>query len=130
MQKKIHRMNRSLIPACNGLILVLIWILSLTSNASAASVNLAWDASPDLYVVGYNVYRSLQSGVFASAPLNSTPVAMTSFTDASLQSGTYYYIVRAVGLNGAESLPSNELQVIIDVSNSAPVVSAGVYQAI
>ncbi len=49
----------------------------------------------DIATVGFNVYRSTNSGGPYSGPLNSTPIiASTNYLDAAAQSGmTYYYIV-------------------------------------
>src|SRR5262249_39603173 len=102
--------------------------------ANGQSIKLAWDASSDSNVIGYNVYRSQQSGVFSSTPLNGTIVLTTAaLNDSSVQSGsTYYYVVTAVSTTGAESGYSNQVQatVPVTVTNQAPVVSVGPAQTI
>ena len=107
---------------------------SLAPSAYGQSIQLAWDASSDSNVTGYNVYRSQQSGVFSSTPLNGSSVLMTAaFTDSSVQSGsTYYYVVTAVSTTGVESDYSNQVQATVPVTviNQAPVVSAGPAQTI
>jgi fibronectin type 3 domain-containing protein len=107
---------------------------SLAPSAYGQSINLAWDASSDSNVTGYNVYRSEQSGVFSSTPLNGTTVLTTAaFNDSTVQSGTtYYYVVTAVSTTGVESGDSNQVQATLPVTviNQAPVVSASPAQTI
>ena len=74
------------------------------------SVHLSWKASTSA-VVGYNVYRRDASGTIK---LNAKPIPDTSYVDNSVQAGqTYHYITKAVGSNGAESGPSNEVQSVV-----------------
>jgi hypothetical protein len=76
------------------------------------TVGLNWGASTSS-VVGYNVYRSTVTGS-SYARLNSTVVAGSSFSDASVQSGqTYYYVATAVDGSGHESAYSNEVAAAI-----------------
>jgi len=108
--------------AC-GLLLALA-LLSQHVSVAAASVSLAWDPGLDENLAGYNIYRSIQAGVFNSAPLNGTNLLRTeTFSDSSVQVGqTYYYVVKAVNSSGAESAPSNQIQVTINnpVSDTSP----------
>jgi hypothetical protein len=70
-------------------------------------VNLAWTASPSV-VIGYNVYRSSQSGG-PYQPLNATLVASPAYTDSNVQAGQrYFYVVTAMDSSGGESSFSNE----------------------
>jgi Domain of unknown function (DUF4082)/Abnormal spindle-like microcephaly-assoc'd, ASPM-SPD-2-Hydin/HYDIN/CFA65/VesB-like, Ig-like domain/Cep192 domain 4 len=91
--------------------------ISLTGTGAAAAahtVQLSWSDSASSDIVGYEVYRGTISGGQSAAPLNSAPVAGTSFTDTSVQSGsTYYYVVTAVNAAGAESSPSNQVSATI-----------------
>jgi HYDIN/CFA65/VesB-like, Ig-like domain len=88
---------------------------SIAGTGTAApqhSVSLGWNASSSA-VVGYNVYRGMQSGG-PYAVLNGSPDASTSYTDSSVQPGqTYYYVVTAVDNAGAESVFSNQAQAVI-----------------
>jgi fibronectin type 3 domain-containing protein len=79
-------------------------------------VNLTWQppagqagAAPR----GYNIYRGLQSGAYASQPVNAGPIVETQFRDAAVENETtYYYVVRGVGGERPpwrESTNSNEV---------------------
>ncbi|HKW17014.1 MAG TPA: choice-of-anchor D domain-containing protein [Terriglobales bacterium] len=83
-----------------------------TQGASTHTVALTWDPSTST-VVGYNIYRGTQSGGPYSL-LNSALLPGTSYTDASLQSGTtYFYVSTAVDSNNLESSYSNEASAAI-----------------
>jgi fibronectin type 3 domain-containing protein len=67
-------------------------------------------------VVGYNVYRGIQSGG-PYMRINSLLEAPASYVDYTVQSGcTYYYVVTAVDSNGLESAYSNEVVAVIPIS--------------
>ena len=58
---------------------------------------LTWTASTEPTVTGYHVYRAANaSGTYTR--LTTTPVSGTTFTDTSVTSGTYVYMVRATRL--------------------------------
>ncbi|WP_437940116.1 glycoside hydrolase family 97 catalytic domain-containing protein [Sorangium sp. So ce341] len=85
--------------------------------ASAASIDLAWGAAPG--AVAYRVYRHLPGGLYGDAPHAEVDGALTTFTDAGLTADqTYFYIVRAVHADGAESPASNE---IVQAATPRPV---------
>ena len=71
------------------------------------SVALSWKASTS-QVVGYNVYRSLQTkGPYTL--LNSGRITGTAYTDLNVQGGaTYYYVATAVNAQGLESAYSSQ----------------------
>ncbi len=103
-------------PIAAALVL-LVATLAAPESRAQHSVGLAWTASstaagnPSLT---YNVYRSAAcTGTFAK--LNSTPVAATTFLDATVFTGTYCYQVTAV-LAGFESVPSNEVSAVVPAS--------------
>jgi len=76
-------------------------------------VTLTWNASPTPTVVGYNAYRSEQDGG-AYARLNAAVVVDLTYDDESAEKGlTYYYVVRAVGVDGQESESSNQATAVI-----------------
>src|SRR5262249_57540751 len=84
-------------------------IFQFKNAAYAASVRLAWDHHLDSNVAGYNIYRSSEFGKFTSAPLNGeSPVTTKSFTDSTVQAGTYYYVVKAVDIFGRDSAASSQ----------------------
>jgi hypothetical protein len=77
------------------------------------TVTLNWTASVSSGVVGYNVYRSTVSGGSYSK-INGTPVAATTYADTTVQTGqTYYYVARAVGSTGLESVNSNQATAVV-----------------
>ena len=89
-----------------------IQIVSMTAILPQFSVHLSWDPSQS-QVVGYNVYRSNQSGGPYSR-LNTGLDPDTSYVDSSVTSGqTYYYATTAVDSQGEESAYSNITQAII-----------------
>jgi hypothetical protein len=78
----------------------------------AHSGALSWTASTSV-VTGYNVYRGTVSGG-PYAKLNSSLIALTTFTDGTVQSGqTYFYVVTAVDASNVESVYSNEISATI-----------------
>jgi hypothetical protein len=87
--------------------------LTGTGVAQAHLVDLSWTASTST-VVGYNVYSSRVSGG-PYLKLNATPMAITNYTDATVQPGlTYYYVTTAVAsTGGTESGFSTEASAII-----------------
>lgn len=77
-------------------------------QGSQHTVSLSWTAS-NSNVAGYNLYRGTQPGGPYNTKLNGSPIAGTSFTDNSVQSGaTYFYVATAVDANSQESVYSNE----------------------
>jgi hypothetical protein len=96
--------------------------LSMVSNASGSpaavplsgtgvvpvqhSVALTWTASTST-ISGYNVYRGAVSGG-PYTKINSSPVAILTYSDSTVLSGsTYYYVTTAVDSSGDESVYSN-----------------------
>ena len=70
---------------------------NLSVVGATGSPVLNWTASTEPTVTGYHVYRAAN----ASAPftrLTTTPVTGTTYTDTSVSSGSYVYMVRAVRL--------------------------------
>jgi hypothetical protein len=76
-------------------------------QASGHGVNLSWGASASP-VLGYNIYRGLQSGG-PYAKLTGSPEPSTSYSDNTTQSGTtYYYVATSVNNSLQESGYSNQ----------------------
>lgn len=88
---------------------------NFTGNGTAApphTVTLSWAASTST-VIGYNIYRTTQSGSYSS-PLNSSPQSALTYTDSTVQGGTtYYYVVTSVDSGSRESIHSNEVVVAV-----------------
>jgi hypothetical protein len=77
------------------------------SGTGSHSVSLAWMASSAGDVM-YNVFRGVTSGGEATTPINSAPIAATTYTDTNVVAGQeYFYTVEAFNSAGS-SAPSNE----------------------
>ena len=90
-----------------------------TKSASATvtvvaphSVSLKWSPSTSTGISYYKVYRGTVSG--GPYSLLATNLSATSYTDASVQSGsTYFYVTTAVDSSGMESGYSDVAQAVI-----------------
>lgn len=86
--------------------------LSGTGVAAVShSVGLSWTPSTST-VIGYNTYSSSVSGG-PYTKLTGTPVAATSYTDSSVQAGTYYFVVTSVDSSNVESAYSAEVSALV-----------------
>jgi len=75
------------------------------SGTGTHDIILSWTAGGTSGVVGYDVYRGTTSGGESTTPLNSSPIAGTTYTDSNVQAGQkYYYVVTA--LNSTETTQS------------------------
>jgi len=89
---------------------------NLTAVGGDASVTLDWDDNTGSDIIGYNVYRSLESGIGYSK-VNNEPVSASTYEDSDLTNGqTYYYIVKAVNSSQKESDRSNEVVISLTTS--------------
>src|SRR5262245_33671117 len=85
-----------------------------TASCPTGSIHctiLNWKAPTDPAVSGYNVYRGTLTGQ-NTLKVNPAPVTTTTFTDGGpnyVVGVVYFYIVKSVTANGAESIPSNEV---------------------
>jgi hypothetical protein len=98
---------------------------SLTATGALGSAQLVWTASTDdVGVTGYRVHRSTTAG-FTPSDANrvATVSSGTSYTDANLAAGTYYYRVVAVDAAANASLPSAQASAVVTADASAPTVS-------
>jgi len=84
---------------------------NLKGIAMAHSVSLTWTASTDAGAQ-YNVYGGPSGKVDNSKPINSSPIAVTSYIDNNPNVGVQDYFVTAV-VNGHESVPSNLVSIEI-----------------
>ncbi len=94
----------------------------VAASASAASVALSWSASTDnVGVSGYSVFRGASAGFVADAASKVADVTGTSYTDAGLAAGTYFYRVVAVDAAGNASAASDAVQSTIAEPAGEPV---------
>jgi len=104
---------------------ILISFLQL-STCAAASVTLAWSASTDSIVAGYNMYYGGASGTYT----NEIPVgSATSVTVTGLvQGATYYFAATTYSAAGVESSYSSEVSytvpAVVSVGNVPPTLNA------
>ncbi len=94
---------------------------NLTATASAGTVSLGWTASSDnVGVAVYDIYRSTSSG-FTPSPANKiAQSAATSYQDAGLAPGTYYYLVKAEDAAANLSGVSNQASASVVNSDTSP----------
>ncbi len=82
---------------------------------------------------GYQIFRSLESGVFPEIPLTRLPANTTTFTDTNLSNGvTYYYTIQSVASTISKSTSpeiSAEVSAIPfdNIAPDAPENVVGVY---
>jgi fibronectin type 3 domain-containing protein len=86
---------------------------------------LTWNAvstvSGEATLTGYNVYRSTSQNSGFGAPLNSSPITATTYTDGTAVVGTqYYYRVTAIGSGTPAESYSTEISLTRPGSNVAP----------
>ena len=94
---------------------------NLTASASAGTVSLGWTASSDnVGVAAYDVYRSTSSG-FTPSPANKIgQTTATTYQDAGLVPGTYYYVVKAEDAAANLSGASNQASASVVNSDTSP----------
>jgi concanavalin A-like lectin/glucanase superfamily protein/galactose oxidase-like protein/Kelch motif protein len=106
---------------------------NLVASVSTGRVDLAWGASSDnIGVAGYDVFRSTTSGFSPGDSNRIARTTATSYSDEGMNSGTYYYLVRASDAAGNYSLSSNQVSASVVVDTTPPgatpaiaVVSSG-----
>jgi fibronectin type 3 domain-containing protein len=73
------------------------------------------DGTPMDEFTGFNMYRTVEKGIYDIKPINSEPIMENTFLDTSVgYDNTYYYTVRTllkVGASLIESYPSEEITV-------------------
>jgi hypothetical protein len=88
------------------------WSGTGTSTAVSHSSSLSW-SSGSTSAVGYNVYRSTQSGT-GYTKVTTSPIATTSYTDSTVSAGlTYYYVATELDSSGDESAYSSQVTAVI-----------------
>jgi hypothetical protein len=116
------RLFASFGPARSWVAIFLILVALCPSAQGQSSVTVAWVASPDPRVIGYNAYYGPASSVYT----NRLSVGnVTSATISELTKGaTYFFAVTAYDSSGLESVPSNEVSYQVpDTTNPAPIVA-------
>ncbi|MDM7995935.1 MAG: fibronectin type III domain-containing protein [Acidobacteriota bacterium] len=104
-----------------AIILFIIGILILTPFAAAGDVTLAWDANSEPELVGYYLCYGSSSGQYS---VQVDVGNVTQYTVSSLPAGTYYFAVKAYGIEGLESAFSNEVSATVAASdNQAPTIT-------
>lgn len=97
---------------------------TLQGSGGVGSGSLSWTAATDnVGVVRYEIYRSTTSGFTPSAANLVGQTTGTSYNDASVAAGTYYYKVLAVDAVGNKSAASNQVSVTVLADTIAPTVS-------
>jgi hypothetical protein len=97
---------------------------TLTATASSGQAALGWGAATDnVDVARYNVHRATTAGFTPSAANRIAQPTGTSYTDAGLAAGTYYYKVTAEDGAGNVGPASNEASATISVDTTPPTVS-------
>ncbi|SEA84340.1 hypothetical protein SAMN05660964_02608, partial [Thiothrix caldifontis] len=102
--------------------------LSLSSTASG-EIQLQWttvSATPE--IVGYRLYRSINSfdNLDNAVQLTNENLTSSTYTDLPDTDGDYYYRVVAINAPGTASSPSNQVQATVDTT--PPQVLAVHYQ--
>jgi hypothetical protein len=109
--------NGSLVVGSNAATPQLTVPLSGTGTAASAnhSATVSWD-NGDPTAISYTVYRSGVSGG-PYAPLNASPLSVTTYTDSSVSAGsTYFYVVTESNAAGVESQFSSEVSATVPTS--------------
>ena len=102
-EKQYARRRRSL----TLFLLVSLLVFGSAFDASAASVRLAWDPSPDPLVTGYRLYYGSSSGMYTDCRRRRETERTTPSRD-SMPGLTYYFTATAYTGTGDESTFSNE----------------------
>ena len=98
----------------------IILLLNFSSPAEASTVTLAWDASTDPMVTGYNIYSGTVSHSYTN--LVNAGIA-TSVTISNLVPGTtYYFAATTYTLSGLESDYSLETAYTVPVSTNSGTI--------
>ncbi|MDA0638794.1 Ig-like domain-containing protein [Nonomuraea sp. MCN248] len=94
---------------------------SLAATGAPGNAQLTWTASTDnVGVDGYRIHRSTTPAFTPSAANQVGSSPTTTFTDAGLAAGMYYYRVRAVDAAGNLGPSSNEVSATVTAPPTTP----------
>lgn len=109
----------------------------VAATATADRVDLVWTPSTDnVGVSGYEVHRGTTAGFVVGSSSKLDDVTGTTYQDAGLAPGTYYYAIRAVDAAGNVSLaspvtsasvgsePVDPVTITLDVTEDSSVIQA------
>jgi hypothetical protein len=100
---------------------------NLTATGGVGRVDLSWTAATDnIGVARYDIYRSTTSG-FVAGPTNQVAQVAgtaTTYRDAGLAPGTYYYVVKAEDASANLSPPSTQAAATATADTSPPTAPA------
>lgn len=86
-------------------------ILALSLSASAGTVRLVWNASPDV-VQGYRIYAGTNSPVTVTNAVGVIDVGTNRTASVTATNAGRWYFMATAYANGVESDPSNEIAVV------------------
>jgi hypothetical protein len=93
------------------LFLIGVFLMTAWMAYATGSVTLAWNASTDPIVVGYNVYYGGASGVYTN---EVNAYSVTNITLSGLTPGvTYYFAATTYAASGLESPFSSEVSYLV-----------------
>ncbi len=88
---------------------------------SAGNITLAWDASPDPGIAGYNIYYGPASRAYTNTV--SAGAALTCTVSNLVNGASYFFAATSVSTNGLESDFSAEVSGTINVPNQPPTLN-------
>lgn len=98
-------------------------LLGAASASAQVTVTAAWDANTDGFTAGYRVYIGTQSGVYPW----SQDVGMATSVPLTLDSGSYFFTVRAYNQAGDYGPASAEASIDLTAPGAPTGVSASVF---
>ena len=100
---------------------------NLAATSVTGRVDLTWGAASDnIGVVGYDVFRSTTPGFLADPGNRIAQTTTPGYSDQGLNSGTYYYLVRARDAAGNVSLSSNQVSATLAGDSTPPGTTPGI----
>ena len=97
-------------------VLFIFWAVALLAD----TVELTWNQNPESNIAGYRVYWGTESGTYTES-LEVVQVGAKVENLDFIKSGGYYFVVTAFNTEGLESLPSDELALVLPSKPSQPI---------